>query len=102
MHAGAPYLEGTLKIMAEYKQVYADISVIADPAIVPMKDFSPYMKSLIDAGLEDRLMFGSDGGDIAKMIDQINKLDFLTMVQNEKFSTKMPRHFFSQNDRLRS
>ena len=95
MHAGAPYLEGTLKIMTEYKQVYADISVIANPAIVPMEDFSAYMKSLMDAGIEDRLMFGSDGGDIAKMIDQINKLDFLTMEQKEKIFYKNAQTFFS-------
>ena len=94
MHAGAPYLEGTLKIMTEYKQVYADISVIANPAIVPMADFSAYMKSLIDAGIEDRLMFGSDGGDIAKMIDQINKLDFLTLEQKEKIFYKNAQTFF--------
>ena len=95
MHAGAPYLEGTLKIMSTYKDVYADISVIADPAIVPMEAFAPYMKALIDAGLEDRLMFGSDGGDIAKMIDQVNNLDFLTKEQKEKIFYKNAKRFFA-------
>lgn len=94
MHAGAPYQEGTLKIMSTYPKVYADISVIADPAIVPMEAFAPYMKALIDAGLEDRLMFGSDGGDIAKMIDQVNSLDFLTKGQKEKIFYKNARKFF--------
>lgn len=95
MHAGMPYLEGTLKIMTEYKQVYADISVIANPEIVSMSDFAKYMKSLIDAGLEDRLMFGSDGGDIAKMIGQVYNLDFLTLEQKEKIFYKNARTFFS-------
>jgi hypothetical protein len=95
MHAGGPYLEGTLKIMSTYKAVYADISVIANPAIVPMEDFAPYMKALIDAGLGDRLMFGSDGGDIAKMIDQVNNLDFLTKEQKEKILYKNAKEFFT-------
>jgi predicted TIM-barrel fold metal-dependent hydrolase len=94
MHAGAPYIDGTLNIMSTYKEVYADISVIANPAIIPMEAFAPYMKTLIDAGLEDRLMFGSDGGDIAKMIDQVNNLDFLTLEQKEKIFFKNAKRFF--------
>ena len=75
--------------------MYADISVIANPAIVPMEGFAPYMKALIDAGLEDRLMFGSDGGDIAKMIDQVNNLNFLTKAQKEKIFYKNAKKFFA-------
>jgi len=41
-------------------------------------------------------MFGSDGGDIAKMIDQINKLDFLTVEQKEKIFYKNAQTFFSK------
>jgi predicted TIM-barrel fold metal-dependent hydrolase len=42
------------------------------------------MKSLVDAGFEDRLMFGSDGGDFSKIISAINGLDFLTTQQKQK------------------
>jgi predicted TIM-barrel fold metal-dependent hydrolase len=33
MHAGAPYLKGTLEVLKDYPQVYADISALANPDI---------------------------------------------------------------------
>jgi uncharacterized protein len=95
MHAGAPYLKGTLEILKDYPQVYADISVIANPDIVKPKDFYDYMKSLIDAGFEDRLMFGSDNGDLDKMIGAVNALDFLSAKQKENIFLHNAERFFN-------
>jgi hypothetical protein len=94
MHAGAPYLKGTLEILKAYPQVYADISVLANPDIMDREDFHSYMKSLVDAGFEDRLMFGSDNGDLEKMIDAINALSFLSIEQKEKIFIKNAEAFF--------
>ncbi|HEY5745560.1 MAG TPA: amidohydrolase family protein [Chryseolinea sp.] len=94
MHAGAPYLKGTLDIMSAYPTVYADVSVIANPDIVTKDAFYSYMKSLVDAGLTDRLMFGSDGGDISRMIGRVNELDFLTKTQKEDIFHKNAERFF--------
>lgn len=94
MHAGVPYLEGTLKILSDYPQVYADISVLANPDIIKPGDFYSYMKKLIDAGFEDRLMFGSDNGNYDKMIKAINDLDFLTAEQKEKIFYGNAVHYF--------
>jgi hypothetical protein len=58
MHAGWPYLEDTKAIMHMYPQVYADLAVI-DWAI-PREEFHEYLRALIRAGYEKRLMFGSD------------------------------------------
>ncbi|SDL75887.1 Amidohydrolase [Daejeonella rubra] len=97
MHAGAPYLKGTLEILRDYPQVYADISVLANPDIFKKPDFNAYMKSLIDSGFEDRLMFGSDNGDLDKIINSVNELDFLTVEQKEKIFFKNAETFFGVN-----
>jgi predicted TIM-barrel fold metal-dependent hydrolase len=94
MHAGAPYLKGTLAILNDFPNVYVDISVISNPDIVKKNDFNHYMKALVDAGFLDRLMFGSDGGDFGKIISAINELDFLTAKQKEKIFFKNAKRFF--------
>lgn len=97
MHGGAPYLKGTIEILNAYPQVYADISVLANPDIITKENFHSYMKSLIDSGFADRLMFGSDNGDLDKMIDAVNSLDFLTPGQREKIFFKNAETFFMTN-----
>jgi predicted TIM-barrel fold metal-dependent hydrolase len=94
MHAGAPYLTGTLAIMAKYPNVYLDISVIDNPDIVSKKDFHTVIKLLIDAGFEDRIMFGSDNAGYAKIINAVKELDFLTAKQKEKIFYINAQRFF--------
>ena len=96
MHAGAPYLNGTLAILTDYPNVFVDISVISNPDIVKTKDFHSYMKSLIDPGFEDRLMFGSDNDDLTKLISAINELEFLSTQQKEKIFYKNAARFFGK------
>jgi len=97
MHAGMPHLKSTMTIFENYPQVYADISVIANPDITDKNEFHSYMKSLIDAGFENRLMFGSDNGDYTKMIRAVNELDFLTPEQKEKIFYKNAGRFFGNH-----
>lgn len=59
MHAGHPYLEDTIALMGVYPNVYADLSRINWS--IPQPQFHDYLKRLLDAGFESRLMFGSDG-----------------------------------------
>lgn len=96
MHAGAPYLEETIAIMKYYPNVYTDISAINNPYIFPKSDFHFIMKRLIDAGFENRLMFGSDNGDIKIAIDNVKELDFLTEEQKEKIFYKNAEEFFKK------
>lgn len=96
MHAGSPFLEDTIGIMSVYRNVYTDISVISNPYIVSHKEFYAIMKRLIDAGLENRLMFGSDNGDIKQAIESVNKLDFLSSEQKEKIFYKNAEEFFKK------
>lgn len=58
MHAGYPYLQETKAILYMYPQVYADISVIN--WYLPVTEFHKYLKDLVEAGYDKRLMYGSD------------------------------------------
>jgi uncharacterized protein len=58
MHGGWPYLEETKAILSVYPQVYVDLATIN--WIIPRDEFHEYLRNLIRAGFENRLMFGSD------------------------------------------
>ncbi len=94
MHAGGPFMKECIDMMKTYPGLYADISVLNNPNIIPAKDFSLIMKEFIDAGLEDRLMFGSDNADIKTCIAAVEKLEFLSAKQKEKIFQLNAETFF--------
>lgn len=96
MHAGGPFLESTIAIMSVYRNVYADISAISNPYIVSPKQFSATMKVLIESGLENRLMFGSDNGDIKQTVSSVRNLQFLSDIQKSKIFHDNAERFFSK------
>lgn len=98
MHGGDQYYKEAIEIMKAYKQVYADISVIANPDIVPPEQFYVIMKSFLEAGLEGRLMFGSDNGNIEKIISAVEALDFLSFQQKNKLYHLNAAQFFSNGE----
>lgn len=94
MHSGVQDYKETITIMQRHKRVYADLSVISNPDIVPLDIFSAIMKAFIDAGLEDRLMFGSDNGEVEKVIKAVESLDFLSENQKKKLYYQNAELFF--------
>jgi predicted TIM-barrel fold metal-dependent hydrolase len=96
MHSGEPFLQEAISVMRDHKTAYCDISAISNPRIVPEERFHTIMKSLIDAGLEDRIMFGSDNGDIVKVVSAVYALDFLSEQQKDKIFFKNAEKFFSK------
>ena len=88
------YYKETVDIMHKYDNVYADISVISNPDIITAAQFKIIMKTFVEAGLEDRMMFGSDNGNIEKVIASIDKLEFLTTEQKNKVFYKNAERFF--------
>lgn len=94
MHAGDQYYKEAIAIMQEHRQVYADISVISNPDIVPADRFSLIMQAFMDAGLEEQLLFGSDNGDIEKAIRAIDTLDFIPSAIKEKIYYQNAERFF--------
>lgn len=96
MHAGGPYLKEAIQLMKNYPGVFTDISAINNPQIMPPAIFSKTMHELIDAGLGDRIMFGSDNGEINTMIASVNNLHFLSGEQKEKIFYKNAETFFGK------
>lgn len=94
MHAGAPYHREAITIMKSFPNVYADISAINNPQILPPTVYADIIKLFIDNGLENRIMFGSDNGDINEMINSIAKLSFLTEEQKQKIFYLNAERFF--------
>lgn len=94
MHSGVPYLKETIVMMKKYPTLYTDISAINNPHILPTAQFSEVIKQLIDSGLENRIMFGSDNGNIDVMVSSINDLSFLTEAQKNKIFYKNAESFF--------
>ena len=99
MHSGDQYYKETIGIMKENALVYADISVISNPDIVPAEKFRTIMKAFIEAGLEDRLMFGTDNGDITKVINSVESLDFLSEYQKTKLYHQNAERFFGNPEK---
>lgn len=96
MHAGTPYHREAITLMKKFPNVYADISAINNPQIIPPGMFSGIVKLFIDNGLEDRIMFGSDNGDIRIMIESIEQLTFLTAEQKQKIFYRNAERFFDR------
>ena len=82
-HAGWPFADAMIAMMFAHPQLYVDIAVL-DWAY-PDKQFYPYLQRLIDAGMEKRIMFGSDNmvwpDAIGAAIGRIKNAPFLTEQQ---------------------
>ena len=83
MHAGWPMGEAMIAMLYAHPQLYVDLGIL-DYAY-PEKDFYAYLKRLVDAGFEERILFGSDNmvwpDAIAVAIGRIGKAPFLTARQ---------------------
>ena len=98
MHSGDQFYEETIKLMKGNSRLYADLSVISNPMIVPAKKFETIMKEMLSAGLENRIMFGTDNGDVEMVIAAIERLDFLTDEQKEKIYFRNAEVFFGLSE----
>ncbi|MFA6083566.1 amidohydrolase family protein [Mucilaginibacter sp.] len=80
MHAGWPMIDDMIAMLYTYPQLYVDLGVI--DYIIPKKEFYAYLKRLVGAGFEKRIMYGSDQMIWPKAmgvsIDNINNAPFLS------------------------
>lgn len=58
MHAGYPLLDDMKALLYAHPQVYVEVGVIVYTR--SRDDFYAYLSGLVEAGFEDRIMFGSD------------------------------------------
>lgn len=85
MHGGWPYTEDVKALMYAHPNVYVDIAVLN--WILPQEELNSYLRSLINAGFGDRILFGTDQMAWPETIDDavasVNSVDFLTYAQKE-------------------
>lgn len=85
MHGGWPYIEDLKGLMYAHPNVYVDISVLN--WILPREELNSYLKSLIDSGFGNRILFGTDQmvwpDTIDDAVESVNSADFLTVKQKE-------------------
>jgi uncharacterized protein len=85
MHGGWPYIEDIKALMYAHPNVYVDISVLN--WILPQEELNNYLKSLVNAGFGNRILFGTDQmvwpDTIDDAVESVNSAHFLTIKQKE-------------------
>ena len=80
MHAGFPMLSDLLAVLYAHPQVHVDVGVIVYTQ--PRAIFYRYLKGIVDAGFQGRIMFGSDQmvwpGVIERAITVVEEAPFLS------------------------
>ena len=83
MHAGYPMIDNTLTLLEANSHVYVDVAGLIWS--YPIKEVNRYIERLVDAGFEDRVMFGTDQLIWPKLmgysISIIQNADYLTPQQ---------------------
>ena len=83
MHAGYPMIDNMLTLLQANSHVYVDVAGLIWS--YPIKEVNRYIERLVDAGFEDRVMFGTDQLIWPKLmaysISIIQKADYLTPQQ---------------------
>jgi predicted TIM-barrel fold metal-dependent hydrolase len=83
MHAGYPMIDNMLTLLQANSHVYVDVAGLIWS--YPIKEVNRYIERLVDAGFEDRVMFGTDQMEWPKLmaysISIIQNADYLTPEQ---------------------
>jgi uncharacterized protein len=83
MHAGYPLIDNMLTLLQANSHVYVDVAGLIWS--YPLKEVNRYIQRLVDAGFEDRVMFGTDQLVWPKLmaysISIIQNADYLTPEQ---------------------
>jgi len=83
MHAGYPMIDNMLTLLQANSHVYVDVAGLIWS--YPLKEVNRYIERLVDAGFEDRVMFGTDQLIWPKLmaysISIIQNADYLTPAQ---------------------
>src|ERR1035437_5390568 len=83
MHAGYPMIDNLLTLLQANSHVYVDVAGLIWS--YPIKEVNRYIERLVEAGFEDRVMFGTDQLEWPKLmaysISVIQNADYLTPEQ---------------------
>jgi len=95
VHAGYPFKDRMMALMAAYPNVYAEFGFLT----VGYRDSDvwPYIQSFIDAGFEDRILYGTDQmvwpEAISFSVERVRNAPGLTAAQKRKFLYENAAHF---------
>ncbi len=102
MHAGFPMLDDTLALLYAHPQVYVGIGVIAQ--MQPRPVFYRYLKSIVDAGFGERVLFGSDQMVWPELIDRgiavVQEAPFLSEEQKRDILYNNAARFLRLSDEI--
>jgi uncharacterized protein len=80
MHGGYPFLDDLLALLFSYPQVHVEVGLLAN--VEPRAAFHRWLRTLVEAGFVDRVLFGSDAmvwpGMMEVAIEAIQEADYLT------------------------
>ncbi len=80
MHAGYPMIDNMLTLLQANSHVYVDVAGLIWS--YPLKEVNRYIQRIVEAGFEDRVMFGTDQMEWPKLmsysISLIQNADYLT------------------------
>lgn len=100
MHAGWPMLDDLLALMWTHPQVYVGLGVISFG--LPRAEFHRYLRTIVEAGFGNRVMFGSDQmvwpGALEVAIESIESADFLTAEQKRDILYHNAARFLQLSD----
>ncbi len=97
MHGGEiNFHNQAIQLMKEYPNVYADMSILN--SVMPADMHARFLRSFIESGLEDRLMFGSDNLPYSMIIKRLKAIDFLSDKQLRKILYENAARFFDLSE----
>lgn len=100
MHYGSPLVDETIALLFSHPQVYVDIA--QNDWGFPRAHFYAQLKRLVDAGFEERIMFGSDQmvwpSTIETAIRTVREAPFLSPTQKRAILYDNARRFLRLND----
>jgi hypothetical protein len=76
MHGGGEFMQQTIALMKAHPTVYADMSIINSVAPPPIE--AMWLRTMRDAGVLDRVMFGSDNMPLDTTIARSRDVPFLS------------------------
>lgn len=98
MHGGEiNFHEQAVELMKAYPNVYADLSILN--SMMPARLHARLLQDFIEAGLENRIMFGSDNLPIGPIIKRLESFDFLSEKQRRKILYGNAAAFFGLSDK---
>jgi uncharacterized protein len=98
-HVGAgrgeygPFWPETLDLLRDYPYVDVDLSITN--GVMPMTQYEAALAHLISNGFETRIMLGSDGVPMQRILERLNSLEWLTPKQRSAILYDNAHRFFA-------